>query len=404
MAIYDHFSLATDRRTDQLSFVRLWGVRAMLRKAVSSLRIVMSDPKRKSVSVMFSEILQLALRDRDLPVHYYSALLYRDDFPGDIFAFVGFRNINRAYDCCNRVLDTELWTSLLDNKLIFDRFFGLKGIPVPEALGYCAQGLFVVPGNEVLLATEQGVVDGLRLVLEQARGGSVFAKPIDGGQGRGCFLLDPSNLQKGLSSPSVINTIRKGYIFQKAIEQHPVMASLHPQSVNTVRIDTWRSSSEGKASAMSALVRMGSKGSRIDNAAAGGCFVGVNLTDGRMKSKGFVEPQHGASILDRHPDTGILFEGFLIPFFREAVQLAEDAAELIPLTAVGWDIAIGTNGPILIEGNPGPGYDVRMSEMAYGGYYDNPVFLQFARRHAPRLYRIAAKKRNNVDKGSCGSR
>ena len=50
----------------------------------------------------------------------------------------------------------------------------------------------------------------------------------------------------------------------------------------------------------------------------------------------------------------------------------ECAAEMIPVTVVGWDIAISHDGAVLIEGNGY--YDVRMSEMAYSGYWRNPVF------------------------------
>ncbi len=71
--------------------------------------------------------------------------------------------------------------------------------------------------------------------------------------------------------------------------------------------------------------------------------------------------------------TGVVFENYQIPFFEEAKNLALRAARSLPaLRLVGWDIVISENGPLLLEGNHL--YHIGMSEMAYGGYYRNPVF------------------------------
>jgi len=40
---------------------------------------------------------------------------------------------------------------------------------------------------------------------------------------------------------------------------------------------------------------------------------------------------------------------------------------------IGWDIAISNHGPVLIEGNARY-YDMQLSDIAYGGYRNNPVF------------------------------
>lgn len=42
------------------------------------------------------------------------------------------------------------------------------------------------------------------------------------------------------------------------------------------------------------------------------------------------------------------------------------------LRMVGWDVAIGPSGPILIEGNSN--YDNTGNDQADGGYRANPVF------------------------------
>jgi len=53
-----------------------------------------------------------------------------------------------------------------------------------------------------------------------------------------------------------------------------------------------------------------------------------------------------------HPITGKAIEGFQIPFWPKALQMAKDAALHAPENrSVGWDIAITPTGPELIEGN-----------------------------------------------------
>ena len=50
---------------------------------------------------------------------------------------------------------------------------------------------------------------------------------------------------------------------------------------------------------------------------------------------------------------------FGVPMFQNAVELCLKAAQVKPgLAYIGWDVAITPNGPVLIEGNILPGYDM----------------------------------------------
>jgi len=53
-----------------------------------------------------------------------------------------------------------------------------------------------------------------------------------------------------------------------------------------------------------------------------------------------------------HPVTGEAITGFAIPYWKEVVELAKNAALCTPENrSVGWDIAVTAEGPELIEGN-----------------------------------------------------
>lgn len=57
-----------------------------------------------------------------------------------------------------------------------------------------------------------------------------------------------------------------------------------------------------------------------------------------------------------HPLTDERIEGFQLPHWDQAVALALEAHETLPTIAlVGWDIALTSAGPVIIEGNSTPG-------------------------------------------------
>ena len=68
----------------------------------------------------------------------------------------------------------------------------------------------------------------------------------------------------------------------------------------------------------------------------------------------------------QHPDNSIVFEGFEIPFFKEAVEMSKDLhSKLYRVHSIGWDIAITQNGPVFIEGNSL--WEVSGTQAAVGG-------------------------------------
>ena len=71
-----------------------------------------------------------------------------------------------------------------------------------------------------------------------------------------------------------------------------------------------------------------------------------------------------------HPGTDICMIGRKIPYWKEVLHLCESAASMIPkVQFIGWDVAISTQGPLLIEGNNTPDIDI-MEFVGNYGYYD----------------------------------
>ena len=52
-------------------------------------------------------------------------------------------------------------------------------------------------------------------------------------------------------------------------------------------------------------------------------------------------------------------QGFAIPYWEEAKAMCLEASQVVPqMRYVGWDVAITPNGPVFVEGNNLPGYDI----------------------------------------------
>ncbi len=133
---------------------------------------------------------------------------------------------------------------------------------------------------------------------------------------------------------------------QQTVAQHPLLAALHPSSVNTLRIITllW----QGEAVALSTVLRMGRGGSRVDNCSSGGIACGVG-EDGRLKACAYATD---GTRFDEHPQSGA-FAGLPVPAYRDAVTLCKRLQERFPyFRLISWDIAVSPQAqPILIEMN-----------------------------------------------------
>ena len=202
------------------------------------------------------------------------------------------------------------------------------------------------------LDLRQTDADGLRAFCEGQA--AVFCKPTEsfGGQGVVRVEVRPDTDYAPLYSQLME---AHQWLVEEAIRQHPEMNRLCATSINTVRMVTlWPP--EGEPELVYALVRMGNGKGCVDNISSGGLYTQVGL-DGRLTAPAFCDKT--GEYYEQHPVTGTEFVGFAIPFFEEAVALCQAAARVEPhMRYIGWDVAITPDGPVLVEGNELPGYDM----------------------------------------------
>ena len=177
---------------------------------------------------------------------------------------------------------------------------------------------------------------------------SYVAKPSIGtGAGRRILVYKAGETEKFSEFVKYVDSF-KNCVVQKYATQHEQLASIYSESLNSIRIITFYHN--GMAKALSTIIRMGAGGNRVDNATAGGCFVGVD-EKGYLKQVGFND--YGERF-ECHPTTGVPFKGHYIPDFDRFIKLAETLHNrLVNFSKlISWDFAIDAEGdPILIEKN-----------------------------------------------------
>lgn len=185
-------------------------------------------------------------------------------------------------------------------------------------------------------------------------------KPAGGSKGKGIQKLHKEDDVKTLSQYA-----GKDYIFEEIITQHPMMC-FNNKSVNTLRMMTIMDTS-GEVHLLKTALRCGTRDSLVDNFCAGGVIYSIDLQYGRINGPG-VTNSLGQQVFI-HPGSEIYMLGREIPFWQQAVEFVKEAAKRLPqIRFVGWDVAITNDGPILIEGNQGPGVIFDSLNMNHGLY------------------------------------
>ena len=182
---------------------------------------------------------------------------------------------------------------------------------------------------------------------------AIFAKINHGDCGRGVEKLYVKDFESPAAMLDYIQQ-NKLVVLEQVLKQHEDMARLHPASVNTMRILT--DLVDDTVHIAYITVKMGRGGGVCDNSGQGGVLCRVDIESGKICSPA---TDDYFNVYDKHPDTGIVFQGYQLPMVDEAIALAKKAARKVPQVGhVGWDVAITPDGPAIIEGNDFPGTDL----------------------------------------------
>ena len=179
----------------------------------------------------------------------------------------------------------------------------------------------------------------------------IIAKPNNDSGGNGIEKIKINNFK---TIKQLYNYLIKKnlLLLEDVVEQHDTLNKLNPSSVNTIRLITLKYNN--KVHFITAFLRIGNNNNFVDNTASGGMLTMIDLSRGVTL---FSAIDKNLKEYDKHPITKEKIKNIRIPYFNETKQMIIELAKNIKeINYIAWDIAITNNGPVLIEGNPYPGY------------------------------------------------
>lgn len=184
-----------------------------------------------------------------------------------------------------------------------------------------------------------------------------IAKPNDGLCGKG---IEKITITSDTNLENLYQTLLQNHqiLLEQFVVQSDEMNSLFPKAVNTLRLVT--ANVNGKSTLLFRAIRIGNGDNVVDNFNHGGMY--SILDENGIITKPAIDKQ--GNIFEFHPVTNTKIVGFQVPYFEEAKKMVLESSQIIKeVGLVGWDIAITNGGPVMIEGNQLPGYDIYQSKI-----------------------------------------
>jgi hypothetical protein len=230
---------------------------------------------------------------------------------------------------------------MLQDKNYLDMLFS-EYITCPAVYARCING-------QLLDASFRSVTMDQALDLCMDKGEVVVKQSIFTNGGENITFLAQQESQEAFRAKlaEVLKKHGKNFVVQGVLKQHPDMAALNPDSINSIRVLSllW----DGEVKIAGALVRIGVKGVRVDNPHTSNGLSCVILGDGKLNKYAYDR--------DWYPHTelpgGLVLEGYRIPSYDKIVERVKQMHLRVPHTRfLGWDITVSESGePLLIEAN-----------------------------------------------------
>lgn len=204
-------------------------------------------------------------------------------------------------------------------------------------------------------------------IINQLDFAKIFVKPTFGVGGKGIivfhkekdYYINNENIVLDIEYMNLL--LNNEYIIQSGIIQNENLNKIYSYSINTFRMFTECNKNEVKI--LFSILRMGRNQKEVDNASSGGIYIKINTENGELGKYAFSGKGESFS---KHPDTNFKFENYVVPEWDNIIKFTTDLALMFnEVKYIGWDIALSTEGPVVIEANNAP--DVTLLQDCYGG-------------------------------------
>lgn len=313
---------------------------------------------------------------------YFDLQLYRDDFSEGVRKsdFAGWK----MEEWLDVRLNPSLWVGIATDKLILYSVLHAHGFEYARIKATYRTRHYRPFCDAITLCDHSGALAWLR----SAGAFPTFVKPAAGSIGQGTWSLqgyDRASEQLELMNGHRIGTeefldeldrpkrwgvfVDNGYLFQETVEQHEAIKQIAGRAVSTIRFVVL--AHKGAMQPFRAVWRVATGSNMTDNfvkGTAGNLLADIDLRSGKVRrvigGVGLEQVQ-----INEHPDTGERLVGFQLPHWKESVEVCLAAALLFPMFRFQhWDLAIGPDGPILMELNTGGSIEILQYASRIGLY------------------------------------
>lgn len=308
----------------------------------------------KSVPRQFCEALALGCRAAVPVVWYYMFELYRADRRARVLEYLyrtELKGKGGIYEILRQRRAARVSADALSDKALFTARCAAAGVPAVEVLAFAQAGRIVgnlsaLPPCDLFFKPNRGT---------GGRGASRWLYDGAGYVGSDGQRLSAARLAEHLCALSH----DRPYLVARCVYNHPLIADLSPGALSTVRALTCLNE-HGEPELTHAVLRMArSRAAVVDNFHAGGIAALVDLKTGTLGSATDMGLTAASRWWDSHPTTGAPIRGRVLPRWPELREVALRAHwAFADQVAIGWDIALTPDGPVVIEGNKSPDLDI----------------------------------------------
>jgi hypothetical protein len=314
-----------------------------------------ADASRLGYLRMLTEILRLRLMPGALGVsEYFDFRLYE---PGLSFAekacFCGYR----GQATLEQILVDDYSKILTLDKLTFYQLMRANGFPVPELRAIYANTSRGFPGRCLATAADLSEYLSGEMLLP------LYVKRAFGAYGRGNTVItgrDGSALTLGDGSRVGIADFCRslgdasgfGWLFQEALQSHSSIARICGDRVSGLRVHAFLGRDAVHIHRLVWKINSGRlESDNFTHGRSGNLLADIDTGTGEVTRvvSGVGRQQNS---VEHHPATGARLIGFRLPFFDEALELVKRATLVFPgFICPGWDVALSSRGPVLLEVN-----------------------------------------------------
>ncbi|MDX2465263.1 MAG: sugar-transfer associated ATP-grasp domain-containing protein [Porticoccus sp.] len=308
----------------------------------------------------FYEIFYLYVSRGLGPLLYFEASLWRRDL-----SLAEKKRFMNAAQYSARIdqLNPREYRKFAQHKLAEKSLLTLMGFPTPAFIGFYSE-----EGGSDTKGISLDTLDSLEVLLCKYENHVVCFKMAEGWGGEGFTAAKISKTAEGLIlenlavqgkrylladffSEYLQDNVGKGLLIEEYFYQHQILSQFHSSSLNTLRI--WATKNRNDIEILGAVLRLGRDNQVIDNASQGGLIVNIDLDTGKLEEltdTGILRVAYKV-----HPSTGCQIEGVELPHWEACINLSKRALAAFPgMRFVGLDMAIGPDGPVIVELNPEP--------------------------------------------------